>query len=154
MISVLLQVQREKRLSKYIHTSSNLIPWPIHSPLNVFKHSITSSCCPMLLKCPSVAVLTRSERTWENSRHFATSQLVSPRNATSGDTWVAVSQATSTASSSGASIFPWRSAKREWLVMNRKGQWEGYPSRLPLCAHFHRKRDVWVRGSHLYLDNS
>ena len=50
------------------------------------------------------------------------------------------------------------SAKREWLVMNRKGPWEGYrrageatsrplsPSRLPLRAHFHRKRDVWVRG--------
>ena len=33
------------------------------------------------------------------------------------------------------------SAKREWLVMNRKGPWEGYrrqtlsPSRLPLRAH-------------------
>ena len=47
------------------------------------------------------------------------------------------------------------SAKREWLVMNRKGPWEGYrrqsrplsPSRLPLRVHFHRKRDVWVRGS-------
>ena len=42
------------------------------------------------------------------------------------------------------------SAKREWLVMNRKGPWEGYrwlsPSRLPLRAHFHRERDVWVRG--------
>ena len=46
------------------------------------------------------------------------------------------------------------SAKREWLVMNRKGPWEGYrqqsrplsPSRLPLRAHFHQKRDVWVRG--------
>ena len=35
--------------------------------------------------------------------------------------------------------------------MNRKGPWEGYrrplsPSRLPLRAHFHQKRDVWVRG--------
>ena len=50
------------------------------------------------------------------------------------------------------------SAKREWLVMNRKGPWEGYsrlaqsrplsPSRLPLSAHFHQERDVWVRGSY------
>ena len=32
------------------------------------------------------------------------------------------------------------SAKREWLVMNRKGPWEGYRLRA------HRKRDVWVRG--------
>ena len=36
--------------------------------------------------------------------------------------------------------------------MNRKGPWEGYRrqashSRLPLRAHFHQKRDVWVRGS-------
>ena len=50
------------------------------------------------------------------------------------------------------------SAKREWLVMNRKGtmgrvQTAGEatsrplsPSRLPFRAHFHRKRDVWVRG--------
>ena len=39
----------------------------------------------------------------------------------------------------------------ERLVMNRKGPWEGCrrrlsPSRLPLRAHFHRERDVWVRG--------
>ena len=38
------------------------------------------------------------------------------------------------------------------LVMNRKRPWEGYrqqlsPSRLPLRAHFHRERDVWVRDS-------
>ena len=41
--------------------------------------------------------------------------------------------------------------------MNRKGPWEGYrrkasrpssPTRLPLRAHFHRERGVWVRGSH------
>ena len=42
------------------------------------------------------------------------------------------------------------SAKREWPVINRKGPWEGHrrlsPSRLPLRAHFHRERDVWVRG--------
>ena len=56
------------------------------------------------------------------------------------------------ASSSGASFFAWqRRARNEWLVMNRKGPWEGYrrplsPSRLPLRAHFHQKRDVWVRG--------
>ena len=31
--------------------------------------------------------------------------------------------------------------------MSRKGPWEGYSSRLPLRAHFHQKRDVWVRGS-------
>ena len=60
------------------------------------------------------------------------------------------------ASSSGASFFAWqRRARNEWLVMNHKGPWEGYkqrakplsPSRLPLRAHFHQKRDVWVRGS-------
>ena len=50
----------------------------------------------------------------------------------------------------------------ERLVMSRKVSWEGYrrqdgrqakfrrsllsPSRLPLRAHFHRERDVWVRG--------
>ena len=39
-------------------------------------------------KCGSPNSISR------NSRHFATSQLVSPR-ATSGETWVAVSQATS-----------------------------------------------------------
>ena len=27
-------------------------------------------------------------------------------------------------------------------------QTAGEPSRLPLRAHFHQKRDVWVRGSH------
>ena len=53
------------------------------------------------------------------------------------------------ASSLGASFFA-RRARNEWLVMNRKGPWEGYsrplsPSRLPLRAHFHQKRDVWVR---------
>ena len=36
-------------------------------------------------------------------------------------------------------------------MMNRKGPWEGYrpslsPSRLPLRVHFHRERDVSVRG--------
>ena len=31
----------------------------------------------------------------------------------------------------------------ERLVMNRKGSWEGYSLR----AHFHRERDVWVRGN-------
>ena len=67
-----------------------------------------------------------------------------------------------TASSSGASFLAWqRRARNEWLVMNRKGPWEGRrrqakrrlatsrllsPSRLPLRAHFHQKRDVWVRG--------
>ena len=39
----------------------------------------------------------------------------------------------------------------ERLVTSRKRPWEGYrrlsPSRLPLRAHFHRKREVWVRGS-------
>ena len=62
--------------------------------------------------------------------------------------------ATLPASSSGASFFAWeRLARNEWLVVNRKGPWEGYrrhplsPSRLPLRAHFHQKRDVWVRGS-------
>ena len=49
----------------------------------------------------------------------------------------------------------------ERLVMNRRtGPWEGYrrqggsplsPSRLPLRSHFHRKRDVWVRGSRYAL---
>ena len=43
------------------------------------------------------------------------------------------------------------SAKRRCVVMNRKGPWEGYrrplsPYRIPLHAHFHRERDVWVRG--------
>ena len=46
-------------------------------------------------------------------------------------------------------------------MMNRKGPWEGHrrqakrrlasrplpPSRLPLRAHFHREKDVWVRSS-------
>ena len=40
----------------------------------------------------------------------------------------------------------------ERLVMNRKGPWEGYRrSRLPLRAHFHRERDVWVRGSAVHI---
>ena len=48
----------------------------------------------------------------------------------------------------------------ERLVMNCKGPWEGYrlqggsplsPSRLPLGAHFHRERDVWVPGSRYAL---
>ena len=43
------------------------------------------------------------------------------------------------------------SAKCEWPVMNRKGQWEGYrrevfPFPPSLRASFHRERDVWVRG--------
>ena len=65
------------------------------------------------------------------------------------------------ASSSGASFFAWqRRARNEWLVMNRKGPWEGYrqqalsPSRLPLRAHFHQKRDVWVRGSKRVVSSS
>ena len=42
----------------------------------------------------------------------------------------------------------------ERLMNRRKGPWEGYrrqggspfsPSRLPLPAHVHRERDVWVR---------
>ena len=62
------------------------------------------------------------------------------------------------ASPSGAS-FP--AGRGERLVMNRRtGPWEGYrrqggsplsPSRLPLRSHFHRKRDVWVRGSRYAL---
>ena len=39
--------------------------------------------------------------------------------------------------------------------MNRKGPWEGYRwqakrrlARCPLRAHFHRERDIWVRGSY------
>ena len=52
------------------------------------------------------------------------------------------------ASSSGASFFAWQIRVRNvWLVMNRKGPWEGSPSRLPLRAHFHQRRDVWVRDS-------
>ena len=48
------------------------------------------------------------------------------------------------ASSSAASFFAWqRRARNEWLVMNRKGPWEGYrrlsPSRLPLRAHRERR---------------
>ena len=45
------------------------------------------------------------------------------------------------ASSSGASFFAWqRRARNEWLVMNRKGPWEGY-SVLPafLCAPIFRE---------------
>ena len=60
------------------------------------------------------------------------------------------------ASSSGASFFAWqRRARNEWLVMNRKGPWEGYRRLahclLPafLCAHI--ERDVWVRGSYRRL---
>ena len=61
------------------------------------------------------------------------------------------------ASSSGASFFAWqRRARNEWLVIHRKGPWEGYRRQakrrlarclLPafLCAHI--ERDVWVRGS-------
>ena len=45
-------------------------------------------------------------------------------------------------------------SRGERLLMNRKGPWEGTdgrrsplpPSRLPLRAHFHRERDVWVRS--------
>ena len=52
------------------------------------------------------------------------------------------------ASSSGASFFAWqRRVRNVWLVMNRKEPWEGSPSRLPLRAHFHQRRDVWVRDS-------
>ena len=48
----------------------------------------------------------------------------------------------------------------ERLVMNCKRPWEGYrlqggsplsPSRLPLRAHFHRERDVWLPGSRYAL---
>ena len=58
---------------------------------------------------------------------------------------------TVTASSSGASFFAWqRRAWNEWLVMNRKGPWEGYRRQakrrlarcvLPafLCAHIFRE---------------
>ena len=43
--------------------------------------------------------------------------------------------------------------------MNRKGPWEGYrrqlsPSRLPLRAHFHQERDVWVRGRYNAISSS
>ena len=67
----------------------------------------------------------------------------------------------STASSSGASFFAWqRRARNEWLVIHRKGPWEGYRRQakrrlarclLPafLCAHI--ERDVWVRGRIQYL---
>ena len=50
-----------------------------------------------------------------------------------------------TASSSGASFFAWqRRAQNEWLVMNRKGPWEGYRRLLPafLCAHIFIKRET------------
>ena len=59
-----------------------------------------------------------------------------------------------TASSSGASFFAWqRRARNEWLVMNRKGPWEGYWRQakrrlacclLPafLCAHIFIKRET------------
>ena len=58
------------------------------------------------------------------------------------------------ASSSGASFFAWqRRARNEWLVMNRKGPWEGYRRQakrhlarclLPafLCAHIFIKRET------------
>ena len=48
------------------------------------------------------------------------------------------------------------SAKREWLVMNRKGPWEGYRRQAKPVVSFppsfarifsSRERDVWVRGS-------
>ena len=40
-----------------------------------------------------------------------------------------------TASSSGASFFAWqRRARNEWLVMNRKGPWEGYRRQAPLFS--------------------
>ena len=41
------------------------------------------------------------------------------------------------------------SAKREWLVMNRKGPWEGYRR---LRAHFHRERErrLGTKQVHLY----
>ena len=62
-------------------------------------------------------------------------QRLSPRHA--GLCGVAMqSLRADTASSLGASFFAWqRRARNEWLVMNRKGPWEGY-----------QKRDVWVRG--------
>ena len=47
----------------------------------------------------------------------------------------------------------------EWLVMNRKGPWEGYRRLarclLPafLCAHAW-KRDVWVRGRFMKVQNN
>ena len=59
-----------------------------------------------------------------------------------------------TASSSGPSFFAWqRRARNEWLVMNRKGPWEGYWRQakrrlacclLPafLCAHIFIKRET------------
>ena len=59
-----------------------------------------------------------------------------------------------TASSSGASFFAWqRRARNEWLVMIRKGPWEGYRRQakrrlahclLPafLCAHIFMKRET------------
>ena len=44
-------------------------------------------------------------------------------------------------------------------MMTRKGPWEGYrrqaksPSRLPLCAHLHREREIHLgtRQSHLHV---
>ena len=41
-------------------------------------------------------------------------------------------------------VFRMASAKREWLVMNRKGPWEGYRCPLPafLCAHIFIKRET------------
>ena len=59
------------------------------------------------------------------------------------------------ASSSGASFFArQRRARNEWLVMNRKGPWEGYrlqasPSRLPLRAHRERRLGTRQRVSPL-----
>ena len=50
-----------------------------------------------------------------------------------------------------------RRARNEWLVMNRRGPWEGYtrqakrpsrklsPSRLPLRAHFYKERRLGTR---------
>ena len=62
--------------------------------------------------------------------------------------------ALTSASSSGASFFAWqRRARNKWLVMNRKGPWEGYRRQakrrlarclLPafLCAHNFIKRET------------
>ena len=63
------------------------------------------------------------------------------------------------ASSSGASFFAWqrqaRNARDWWWTARDHGKGTDgrfstsrqlSPSRLPLRAHFHQKRDVWVRG--------